>query len=123
QAATELLKLGRAATVALQAGKKHSDPEVVSRCEQLLPRARALDLAFRLDRFRKDPASKFEHDLPLWKEYRERIGADELARKLFAEMVTASGELMEAVTEEPGRLTERVTRPVEELYLNLVGHP
>jgi len=57
QAALELVKMGRTARLALQEGKKAADPEVHSRCEQLLPQALALDLAFRLDRFLNDPPS------------------------------------------------------------------
>ena len=77
KAATALVQMGRAARIALQDGKKTADPEVYNRCEQLLPQALALDLAYRLDRFVKDPEGKLEHDLPLWKQFREKIGADE----------------------------------------------
>src|SRR6476469_430118 len=53
RAATELIKMGRAAKPALIDGKNHADPEVQSRCQQLLPQALALDLMFRVDRFLK----------------------------------------------------------------------
>src|SRR5262245_35836695 len=66
RAATELLRLGRGAVVALNEGKKHPDPEVWMRCEQLLPQARALDLEHRIDLFLKDTDLKGTHDLPLW---------------------------------------------------------
>ena len=90
------------------AGRKDSqDPEVQTRCQQLLPQALALDLMFRIDRFLKDADGKLEHDLPLWKAYRGSIGSDENARHLFAEMLRANGALLESAEEEPARLSER----------------
>ena len=107
KAATELVRMGRAAKPALQEGKKHPDPEVRARCEQLLPQALALDLAFRVDRFLEDTDGKLEHDLPLLKTYREKVGTDENSRKLYAEMLKANGALLEGAEEEPGKVTER----------------
>src|SRR5262245_30278528 len=95
RAATELIRMGRAAKPALVEGKTNSpDPEVQTRCQQLLPQALALDLMFRINRFLKDSEGKLEHDLPLWKQYREQIGSDEDARKLFAEMLKVNGALL-----------------------------
>jgi hypothetical protein len=123
KAAAELIKMGRAAKIALQEGKAHKDPEVQTRCQQLLPQALALDLAFRIDRYVKDSEGKLEHDLPLLKTYREKIGTDENARKLFAEMLTANGALLETVAEEPGKVTELVQRRIQEMYQELFGNP
>jgi hypothetical protein len=121
QAALELVKMGRTARLALQEGKKAADPEVHSRCEQLLPQALALDLAFRLEQFLKDPDGKHRHDLPLWKEFREKVGADETARKLYAEMVKANGEILEMVADEPNRLAERVHARAQDMYQEMFG--
>lgn len=121
-AATELLKLGRAATSALTEGRKHPDPEVGSRCEQLLPRARALDLEFRLDRFLKDTAGTQKHELPLLAAYRTTIGDDPAARALFADMLRISGPLVESAEEEPGQLTDRITRRSTDLYMEIFGN-
>src|SRR5689334_12572253 len=74
KAAAELVRMGRAAKPALVEGKKNPDPEVQTRCDQLLPQALALDLAFRVDRFLTDTEGKLQHDLPLLKAYREAIG-------------------------------------------------
>jgi len=122
RAATELIKMGRAAKPALMEGKNHTDPEVQSRCQQLLPQALALDLMFRVDRFLKDTDGRLEHDLPLWKAYRESIGSDESARKLFADMLRTNGALLEVVEEEPNRLGERVQQQIQEMYQNLFGN-
>jgi hypothetical protein len=122
KAATELVKMGRAAKSALQDGKTHKDPEVQTRCQQLLPQALALDLMFRIDRFLKDTGGKLEHDLPLWKAYRGSIGSDENARHLFAEMLRANGALLESAEEEPARLSERVQQRTQEIYQELFGN-
>jgi hypothetical protein len=123
RAATELIKMGRAAKPALVDGKTNSpDPEVQTRCQQLLPQALALDLMFRIDRFLKDTDGKLEHDLPLWKPYRDQIGSDESARKLFAEMLKVNGALLESVTEEPDRLAERVQQRTQEIYQEMFGN-
>jgi hypothetical protein len=122
KAASELIRMGRAAKPALLDGKNHPDPEVQSRCQQLLPQALALDLMFRIDRFLKDTDGRLEHDLPLWKPYRERIGSDESSRKLFADMLKTNGALLEVVEEEPSRLAERVQQRIQESYQNLFGN-
>jgi hypothetical protein len=123
KAATELVRMGRAAKPALQEGKKHPDPEVQARCEQLLPQALALDLAFRVDRFLTDAEGKLDHDLPLLSAYREKVGTDENARKLYAEMLKANGALLEVAEEEPARLTDRVQQRYMEMYADLFGNP
>jgi hypothetical protein len=123
KAATELIKMGRAAKTALVDGKaSHADPEVQTRCQQLLPQALALDLMFRIERFLKDTDGKLEHDLPLWKNYRAAIGSDESARQLFAEMLRANGALLESAEEEPGRLAERVQQRTQEIYQEMFGN-
>jgi hypothetical protein len=123
KAAADLVHMGRAAKPALLEGKNHPDPEVQTRCGQLLPQALALDLAFRVDRFLTDTDGKLDHDLPLLKVYREKIGTDEAARKLYAEMLKANGPLLEAAEEEPGRLTERVQQRYMEMYTEMFGNP
>ncbi len=122
KAAAELIRMGRSAKLALQEGRNSSDPEVHTRCEQLLPQALTLDLMFRIDRFLKDTDGKLEHDLPLWKEYRKQIGSDDNARKLFAEMLKVNGALLEAVEEEPSKLTEMVQRRYQEIYQEMFGN-
>jgi len=123
KAAAELIRMGRAAKPALIEGKKHPDPEVQSRCEQLLPQALALDLAFRVDRFLTDTDGKLDHDLPLLKTFREHVGTDDLARKLYAEMVKTSAPLLETAEEEPAMLTERVQQRYLDLYSEMFGSP
>lgn len=123
RAATDLLHMGRAAIVALTEGKTNSDPEVQARCEQLLPQAKSLDLMQRIERFRKDADGKLEHELPMWKSFREKIGTDQLARNLFADMLLVNGELLELMEEQPDKLTERVQKRAQEMYQELYGNP
>lgn len=122
KAAAELIKMGRSAKIALLEGRSSGDPEVNSRCEQLLPQALALDLMYRIERFLKDTDGKLEHDLPLWKAFREKIGSDDSSRKLYAEMLKANGALLEAVEEEPSKITEMVQRRYQEMYQEMFGN-
>ena len=122
-AANELLKMGRAARAALQEGKKSADQEVHTRCATLLPQALALDLAYRLDRFLKDPDGKQEHELPLWKAYREKVGRDDNAHKLYAEMVKANGALLDLVESEPTQATDRIQKRSHDVYQEVFGNP
>jgi hypothetical protein len=123
RAAAELIQMGRAAKAALIAGKADPDPEVQTRCQQLLPQALALDLRYRMDRYLKDPDGKLDHDLPFLKLYRDKVGTDANARNLYAEMVTVNGVFLEACEEEPGRVTERVQQRTQEMYQQLFGNP
>ena len=121
KAAAELLRLGRAAKPALIAGKSHPDPEVQNRCQQLLPQALALDLQHRVDRFLADTSGQLSHDLPMIKQFREQVGTDEPARQLYTEMLKANAPLLEAVEQEPARVTETVQRRYVELYHHMFG--
>lgn len=123
KAAADLVLMGRAAKTALLAGTAHPDPEVQSRCRQLLPRALALDLQFRIDRFLADTEGKLDHDLPLWKAYQEKVGSDANARTLFADMLKANGSLLETAADEPAKLTERVQQRYMEMYTEMFGNP
>lgn len=123
KAAAELVKMGRAAKFALLEGKTSADPEVNSRSHQLLPQALLLDLMFRIERFLKDTDGKQEHDLPLWKLYREKVGTDDNCRKLFAEMLKVNGALLEAVEEEPDKVSELIQRRSQEMYQEMFGNP
>ena len=65
-----LAKMGRLAKPALgTALASNPDPEVRSRCRELMPRAAAADLKARLATFLADTDGKFEHDLSRWNEF------------------------------------------------------
>ena len=122
KAAADLIQMGRSAKGALISGKSHPDPEVQTRSHQLLPQALLLDLMFRIERFVKDSDGKLDHDLPMLKVYREKIGTDENSRKLFAEMLKVNGALLEMVEEEPAKITERIQQRFQEMYQEMFGN-
>jgi hypothetical protein len=71
EAQKQLAALGRLALPALVTGLRASpNPEVRSRCEQLLPAATALDVKARLDTFLADTRGEYRHDLPGWDAFR-----------------------------------------------------
>jgi len=123
RAAAELIQMGRAAKTALIAGKADPDPEIQTRCQQLLPQALALDLRYRVDRYLNDPDGRLDHDLPLLKLYREKVGTDANARKLYAEMLNINGALLEGCADDPRTVTERVQQRTQEIYQELFGIP
>src|SRR4051812_5212558 len=60
-----LAKMGRLAKPVLSSAiATNPDPEVRSRCRELLPKAAAEDLKARLETFLADTEGKYEHDLP-----------------------------------------------------------
>lgn len=122
KAASELVRMGRGAKIALQDGAKSADPEVSSRCLQLLPQALTLDLLHRIDVFLKDTEGKEKHDLPLWKVYQEKIGGEAESRKLFAEMLKANAALLEVVEEQPDKATLRIQHRFNEMYQEMFGN-
>ena len=84
-----LAKMGRLAKPALiGALGSNPDPEVRSRCRELLPKAAADDLKARLAAFLADTDGKFDHDLPGWNEFRKVAGTSADVRGLFNDMMT-----------------------------------
>lgn len=122
KAAAELLKMGRGAKTVLLEGAKNPDPEISSRCQQLLPQALNLDLMHRIDTFLKDADGKQKHDLPMWSLYQEKIGRDADSRKLFAEMLKVNASLLESLEEQPNKATERITARIADMYQEMFGN-
>jgi hypothetical protein len=98
-----LAKLGRLARPALQEAVNHPDPEISVRAKILLPAAVRDDLNYRLERFQADTTGKERHDLPGWDRFVELVGDTPPARKLFAAMLKAQGELIELALREPAQ--------------------
>lgn len=87
-AQAELALMGRLARPVLaEASTAHSNPEVRSRAARLLPRAEAQELKARIDTFRADESSRYEHDLPAWKQFRGVVGTDQASRELYVQML------------------------------------
>lgn len=118
-AAREIKKLGRHAKPALLEGMKSTDPEVWSRCTQLLPEVLALDLKARVEAFLADTEGKQKHELPMMERFQKFAGNEPPARKLYAEMVKSNAEFLEACELEPKKAGEKYNLRGMELFQQL----
>jgi hypothetical protein len=99
QAAAGLLKLGRAAEPALRAGLTHPDAEVRDRCRELLDEVVRADREERLQAFlAEDPKGAA---LAGWSRFSGLTGTGSAARKFFAALYRADGDLLEAAERDP----------------------
>ena len=97
-AARELVEMGARAIPALRAGTQSRDQEVRTRCAALLPQARAAEWRRQADAYLADADGQQAHDLPLLAEWERLTGPpDAGSRALFADLVRADGEFLEAV--------------------------
>jgi hypothetical protein len=90
-----LLRIGRSARGALLQGTRHDDPEIRTRCRNLLLTILDLDLKARIEAFLADPGGAI-HDLPGWERFRSVTGDSRSSRELFAMMLHADARLMES---------------------------
>lgn len=116
QAAAQLVRQGRAARSALVAGLSHPDREIAERCRMLLPLAIRYDLEQRLADLEADHNQQRQHDLPGWSRYSRLVGADSASKQLFAAMLRAQAELLEAIDLEPTAASEAYVRRTQELF-------
>lgn len=93
QAERELAAMGRLARPALAAAGTDPSPEVRARVGRLLPKAEAADRRARLAAFAADKEGKYDHDLPGWAAFRERVGKGKAARELYAELIRMPANL------------------------------
>jgi outer membrane protein assembly factor BamB len=94
-AAQRLSALGLAAQEALQAGLKHADPHVRRQCRWILSDVLVLDYKRRVAAFLADKEDAHSHDMPCWERFKQLVGGDAEAKKLFVEMLEAEGPLLE----------------------------
>jgi hypothetical protein len=100
-AAKQLLKMGPTAVVALIEGTKASDEEVRNRSAALLPQAKAAEWKRRSAAYLADAEGKQKHDLPLLAEWEKLVGKPDVgSRKIFAQMISADGEFLQAVASD-----------------------
>ena len=100
-AARELEKRGGDAAVALAAGTKDGDPEVAERCRNLLPSAAAVVRKTNLVLLVKNPGSPPPKGLAGLGRFLAITGDDKAARQLYAEMMTARPDVIEAMEKDP----------------------
>jgi hypothetical protein len=106
QAAEQLRKLGKAASVALQAGLKHPDADVRERCRALLEEIGGDDREERLKAFLADTEDK--QPLPGWQRFVKAAGKTPAARRSFAAVYRAGGDLLEAAETSPTEVRDRL---------------
>jgi hypothetical protein len=125
KAAADLIRLGRSAKPALLAGTKDEDPEVRRRCQIILPRALRHDLEVRLEGFLADKEGKQKHELPGLDRFRNLLGSDDKARQLFADMLRADAELLEAADKDPRAAGDQLgvrAQALSQFMYNGTGH-
>jgi HEAT repeat protein len=119
-AGKRLIELEFAAVPALKEGLKSSDEEIRSRCESLLPKAKAAGWKRRCAPYVADADSKRTHELPLLADWQKLTGKHDVAsRKHLAEVLERNGDLLsEAATDRkmgPGVCASRCTALLEAL--------
>jgi hypothetical protein len=116
-AAVRLARLGREAVPALRDGLRDPDPEVRRRCEDLLPRAQRSDLDIQLDSFLADGPGK--QPLPGWTRFKEFVGDDDSARRLFADLYRSDRAVLEQLEKDPKPLAAQATSRCQQLMQKL----
>jgi hypothetical protein len=97
-AAKRLIEMGRPALPALRAGTRSADEEVRARCTALIRQTKAAEWKRRTDDYLADTDGKRAHDLPLLAEWERLTGRpDPSSRALFAQVVRADGDFLDAV--------------------------
>src|SRR5262249_53508131 len=99
-AASRLVRFGRAVEPVLREGLKNPDPEVRRRCERLIPLALNFDLEKQIKAFLADKEDKNPAVLPGWTKFKEAAGGDEAARSLFVDMHRIDTEYMELIEKD-----------------------
>jgi hypothetical protein len=119
QASRELLKMRLAARQAVEEGTKDKDPEVRRHCRQLLPELLRADLFERIDGLVADREGKNRHDLPGWPLFRELVGSDDDARRLFADVSRREPDLLAALEKNPAQAADVCDKRCQQLAKTL----
>lgn len=97
EAATRKIRdLGLPAKPALIQALRSNDPEVRLRARRCLAEILEADYQARLKAFEQDTQGRDRHELAGWQRFREVVGEDSKARKLFVEMHRAEAGLLES---------------------------
>lgn len=115
QAAKQLADLELKAQDALQAGLKDSDPQIRRQCRWILSDVMEGEFQQRVQAFLADTEDKQQHRIPGWERYRETVGKDADARKLFVEMLKAERGLLESTAAGPAAAGEGLTLRLRQL--------
>lgn len=118
-AASRLVRLGRAVEPVLRQGLTYPDAEVRRRCERLIPLALNYDLEKQIRAFQADKDEKNPPVLPGWAKFKEAAGADDAARSLFVDMHRIDTEYMEQLEKDPAAAAKKLSARAEGVYNNM----
>lgn len=96
EAEQQLAKIAEVARPALRQGLQAADLQIRRTCRRLLDDVADTTLQTRLAALQTDMQGSADHDLPGWKAFRETIGSDEAARKLYLEIAKGEQGLLES---------------------------
>ncbi|MBC8870434.1 MAG: hypothetical protein H8E44_13510 [Planctomycetes bacterium] len=117
----KLVSQGLAAKGVLMEALNDADLEVRIRVHHILACVLQSELEARLTAFIDDAEGKEDHGLPGWKRYKDAVGGDRDARKLFAEMVRSEASLLSACEKGSAELPQLFAFRVASLQPNVAG--
>jgi hypothetical protein len=115
EASNKLARMGSAVEPILREGFALPDPEIRSRCQSILPMARAYDLKKRLAVFLD---GKKDRDFPepeCWEQFQELVGDSPTSRRLFADMHRLDNAFLRDLDSKPDSLSARMAEKCNEL--------
>lgn len=110
-ASREVAKMGRLALGTVRdAIRQSDDPEIVRRCQWLLPVLEASDWKARAEAFLVDPNLKKEYGLPGWVEFKAFTGDTPASRRCFTSLLREQRHLavLEGISRKPDELSQRL---------------
>jgi hypothetical protein len=119
-AVAKLRALGRDAEPAVRKGLADKDPAIRRECRRILPQLVGAGREARLKALLADKEGKQKHDLPGWPAFGKLAGTDDAGRQLFARVVRAEGDLLEAAQRDPKSAAEQLARRGAGLQLKLI---
>ena len=118
-AASILTKAGLPAQQALMDGMKNADAEVRFRCQRILATILENDFRRRLKAFAEESDLDQNYGLSGWERFREVVGSDAGARRLFVKMHDSESRFLTITDEGPKRATEAFNLRCLELQQSL----
>jgi HEAT repeat protein len=115
RAARDLAAIGVPAKAALLAARQNPDPEVRFRAGEVLETVLELDFHLRLEAFMADVNGRGDHDLAGWPRFRELVGENGPARRLFAAMQQSERHLLALADQNPAEAGELLEERCDEL--------
>lgn len=115
-AAKELLAKGSEALGALTVGSNDSDPEVATRCEQLLPMAASAERNAKIRELLAEPLGPLPTGLAKLPEFIKITGDSKANRQLYAEMLGVHHQIIENLDKDPKKASRLMSDFATEAY-------